>query len=498
MNVSASGFSSLIAWVFAGTLGAVAALVLWTAWVVPDGGGRVALFLWGVLCLAALFWLAWLARRHLMVPLRLATQAAQRISQGDLGQAVGAGEQESDPLLRALEELRLQTFRIVGDVRSRTLAIAASAGYIGTDQAAFGGEVRSQADALESTASSFEQLTAAVEQNADSARQAQRLSTSALDLASNGGAVMQQVVQTMGAIRSGSRKIADIIGVIDGIAFQTNILALNAAVEAARAGEQGRGFAVVASEVRTLATRSAEAAKAIKALIEESVRSVDGGAGQVEQAGRAMEDIVQSVRNVSEIMTGMSEAASEQSVGIAEINKTVVEIDAATQKNAMLIERAGEPVKALHALAVNLTEAVSYFHLGEHEFASEGDAAKLVRQGAEFVREHGAQALLDDVNRREEGHFLDRDLYLSVYSSDYHVIAHGTNPRLVGVDGRHMKDTDGKLFLAEIVDQAVAAGKGWLSYKWVNPLTQKVGLKTAYFEKHDGMVIACGAYAGAA
>jgi len=259
-----------------------------------------------------------------------------------------------------------------------------------------------------------------------------------------------------------------------------------------------RGFAVVASEVRTLATRSAEAAKAIKALIEESVRSVDGGAGQVEQAGRAMEDIVQSVRNVSEIMTGMSEAASEQSVGIAEINKAVVEIDAATQKNAMLIERAGEPVKALHALAVNLTEAVSYFHLGEHEFASEGDAAKLVRQGAEFVREHGAQALLDDVNRREEGHFLDRDLYLSVYSSDYHVIAHGTNPRLVGVDGRHMKDTDGKLFLAEIVDQAVAAGKGWLSYKWVNPLTQKVGLKTAYFEKHDGMVIACGAYAGAA
>ena len=363
MNVSASGFSSLIAWVFAGTLGAVAALVLWTAWVVPDGGGRVALFLWGVLCLAALFWLAWLARRHLMVPLRLATQAAQRISQGDLGQAVGAGEQESDPLLRALEELRLQTFRIVGDVRSRTLAIAASAGYIGTDQAAFGGEVRSQADALESTASSFEQLTAAVEQNADSARQAQRLSTSALDLASNGGAVMQQVVQTMGAIRSGSRKIADIIGVIDGIAFQTNILALNAAVEAARAGDNGRGFAVVAAEVRALAQNSANAAREIKQLIDESTAKVDAGARLVDDAGKTMQEILDSVGRVSQLTVDIAQAGHSQSSDIGQMNEAIAQIDATTQQNAALVQQLASAAQSLETQSSQLGQAMEGFRI---------------------------------------------------------------------------------------------------------------------------------------
>ena len=498
MPTSVARTASLLALVFAVALGAVAALTLWAAWAVPEAGSRTAVLVLGALALAALCGLAWLVRRQCVAPLRLATEAAQHLAQGDLGQAVGAGADEADPLLRALEELRVQTFRIVGDVRSRTLAIATSAGHIGTDQGAFAGAVRSQADALETTASSFEELTAAVEQNADSARQAQQLSTSARELATRGGEVMQQVVQTMGTISSGSHKMADIIGVIDSIAFQTNILALNAAVEAARAGEQGRGFAVVASEVRSLATRSAEAAKAIKGLIDDSVRSVNGGAGQVEEAGRTMQQIVQSVREVSELMTGMSAAASEQSAGISEINRAVMEIDASTQKNVVLIEHAAEPVKALHTQAVNLTEAVSYFRLGDQEFASQEEAVALVQHSAEFVRQRGVQALLDDVNRREQGQFIDRDLYLSVYGVDYQVIAHGTNPRLVGVDGRSLKDIDGKLFLVDIVNQARSQGKGTVDYRWTNPLTQKVGVKTAYFEKHGDVVIACGTYAKAA
>jgi methyl-accepting chemotaxis protein len=481
------------------TLGLAFALTLalagWCVAQLPEGGARTAGGVLGALALASIALAAYVVSVRALRPLRDAAEGALRITQGDLMNPVADAAALQEPLLRALEELREHVFKIVTDVRSRTLAIATSSSHISSDQAVFAGAVRSQADALETTASSFEQLTAAVEHNAENAARAHDLATSTLTLAAQGGEVVEQVVQTMGSIRGGAHKIVDIIGVIDGIAFQTNILALNAAVEAARAGEQGRGFAVVANEVRNLATRSAEAAKQIKSLIEASVGSVDNGATLVDRAGSTMKEIVASVQRVTQIMTDMSSAAREQSAGISEINRAVVEIDSATQRNASLIDKAGEPVQALHVQAASLTDAVAYFKLGDKEFASEEDAVALVQRAAQFVRAHGAAALIDDVNRQDKGQFVDRDLYLSIYSPHAQCLAHGNNKRLIGIDARNFKDVDGKAFVSEIVHMAAAQGKGRLTYKWINPLSQKAGVKLAYFEKHGDIVLSCGAYA---
>jgi len=223
----------------------------------------------------------------------------------------------------------------------------------------------SQASSLEETASSMEELTATVKQNADNARQANQLVVSASDFAVKGGNVVGQVVQTMGSIKESSRKIVDIIGVIDGIAFQTNILALNAAVEAARAGEQGRGFAVVAAEVRNLAQRSAGAAKEIKALIGDSVEKVDTGSRLVDEAGQTMEQIVTSVKHVADIMSEITAASQEQSAGIGEINQAITQMDEMTQQNAALVEQAAAAAESMQEQAALLAEAVAAFKLDD-------------------------------------------------------------------------------------------------------------------------------------
>ncbi|MFL6660669.1 MAG: methyl-accepting chemotaxis protein [Rhizobacter sp.] len=462
----------------------------------PAGGARWAAFGLAAAALAALGGAMWLAYAGGLRPMARASVGAQRLTQGDLSQAIASGD-GADALAHALDEMREQTFRIVSDVRSRTLSIATSSGHIAADQAGFASAVRAQADALESTASALEQMTAAVEHNADNAARGHEVATSTHDIASKGGHVVQEVVTTMGAIRNSSGKIVEIISVIDGIAFQTNILALNAAVEAARAGEHGRGFAVVASEVRALANRSAEAAKAVKKLIEESVTAVETGASLVDRAGETMQRIVGGVQRVTDIMSDMSAATRQQSAGIAEINRAMAEIDAATQKNAAIVDRAGEPVKALHGQAIGLTEAVSFFKLGEREFATVDEAAELVRKAAKFVQSHGAAALVADVKRLDQGQFIDRDLYLCLYDLNAQCMAHGVNARLVGVDGRNFKDIDGKAFVAEIIAAAKSSGSGTIKYRWLHPLTQKALEKTTYFERHGGLVLSCGAYSQA-
>ncbi|MFN7444296.1 MAG: methyl-accepting chemotaxis protein [Curvibacter sp.] len=465
------------------------------AWAIPGMALRMAVVGSGVLAVGVLLMLAVLVHRSYVRPLGVASQAVRQLVKADLSVPVVSSEQSETELLQSLEALREQTLVIIADVRRRMFAIATSAGQILGDQTNFSAAVRSQAAALESTASSFQELTATVQQAADNSRQSQQHARSAMELASEGGSLMQRAVQTMGSIREGSRRIADITGVIDGIAFQTNILALNAAVEAARAGESGRGFAVVAGEVRTLAQRSAQAAKEIKALIDESVRSIDEGAHLVDGTGLKMSLLVQSVREVSRIMDDMTVSAEEQSASVKELYKTVVDIDGATQQNADLMERAADPVKALSTQAANLTRALEMFQLGEREFGSRDEAVNLVQRAVAFAAEHGEQALIDDVNRLEDGQFVDRDLYLSLYSlSDYRIQAHGTNSRLVGIDGAAVKDVQGKLFVAEIVNEARASGSGWMQYQWTNPLTQKQGTKIAYFERQGTVVVSCGAY----
>jgi methyl-accepting chemotaxis protein len=268
---------------------------------------------------------------------------------------------------------------IVGEVRQGTDTIATASGQIAAGNMDLSSRTEEQASSLEETAASMEELTSTVKQNADNARQANQLAVSASSVAVRGGSVVNQVVGTMGSINASSRKIVDIIGVIDGIAFQTNILALNAAVEAARAGEQGRGFAVVAAEVRNLAQRSAAAAKEIKTLIGDSVEKVEEGSKQVAEAGKTMDEIVDSVKRVTDIMAEIQAASQEQTQGIEQINQAITQMDQVTQQNAALVEEAAAAAQSLQEQASGLSQVVSVFKLGQeqqHQQLSQGASAR--------------------------------------------------------------------------------------------------------------------------
>jgi methyl-accepting chemotaxis protein len=292
-----------------------------------------------------------------------ATAIAGKIAAGDLTVTVETKADDASSLLFAMKTMRDSLAKVVGEVRSGTDTIATASNQIASGNLDLSSRTEEQASSLGETAASMEQLTSTVKQNADNARQANQLAVSASSVAVKGGSVVSQVVDTMGSINASSRKIVDIIGVIDGIAFQTNILALNAAVEAARAGEQGRGFAVVASEVRSLAQRSAAAAKEIKTLIGNSVEQVDTGGKLVAEAGATMEELVNSVKRVTDIMGEILAASQEQSAGIEQVNQAIGQMDQATQQNAALVEQAAAAAASMQSQAANLAQLVSVFTL---------------------------------------------------------------------------------------------------------------------------------------
>jgi methyl-accepting chemotaxis protein len=292
-----------------------------------------------------------------------AAAIAGRIAAGDLAVEVRTDAGDHTSLLFAMREMRDSLVRIVSEVRAGTDMIDTAAGEIAAGNLDLSSRTEQQSSALEETASSMEELTSIVKQNADNAHQANGLASSATEIARRGGDVVHEVVQTMGAINDSARKIVDIIGVIDGIAFQTNILALNAAVEAARAGEQGRGFAVVATEVRNLAQRAGAAAKEIKTLINDSVDKVNSGARLVDEAGATMGDIVDSVKRVSGIIGEIAAASQEQAHGIAQVNRAIAQMDAVTQQNAALVEEAAAASGAMQDQAGRLSQVVSVFTL---------------------------------------------------------------------------------------------------------------------------------------
>ncbi len=310
---------------------------------------------------------AWFITRSLTQQLggepSTAVDIASRIAAGDLEVQIDTRAGDNSSLLYAMKSMREKLADIVRNVRSGTDTIATASGQIAAGNLDLSSRTEQQASSLEETASSMEELTSTVRQNAENAGQANQLAINASEVAQRGGHVVSEVVQTMEQINESAKKIVDIIGVIDGIAFQTNILALNAAVEAARAGEQGRGFAVVATEVRSLAQRSAAAAKEIKSLIGDSVDKVESGSKLVAQAGSTMDEVVASVRRVTDIIAEISAASQEQSAGIEQVNQAITQMDQVTQQNAALVEEAAAAADSLQEQAGNLSDTVSVFRV---------------------------------------------------------------------------------------------------------------------------------------
>ena len=308
--------------------------------------------------------IAWLVTRSITTPINRAVKVAQTVAAGDLTSHIEVNSNdETGQLLQALKEMNQSLAQIVGQVRHGTETIATASSQIAAGNQDLSARTEEQASSLEETAASMDELTSTVKQNADNACQANQLAVSASGVAVKGGSAVGQVVDTMGAINASSKKIVDIIGVIEGIAFQTNILALNAAVEAARAGEQGRGFAVVAAEVRNPAQRSAAAAKEIKTLIGDSVEKVEEGSTHVQEAVQTLDEIVDSVKRVPDIMAEIMAASQEQTQGIDQINQAITQMDQVTQQNAALVEEAAASAASLQEQASVLSQAVSVFRL---------------------------------------------------------------------------------------------------------------------------------------
>ncbi|GIZ51132.1 methyl-accepting chemotaxis protein [Noviherbaspirillum aridicola] len=315
-----------------------------------------------------------------------AVDVASRIAAGDLSGEISLGKARQGSLLHAMKQMRDNLARIVEEVRAGTETITTASSEIASGTQDLSSRTEQQASSLEETASSMEELTSTVKQNADNAQQANSLARSASEIAEKGGAVVEEVVATMGSINASSQKVVEIISVIDGIAFQTNILALNAAVEAARAGEQGRGFAVVAAEVRNLAQRSASAAREIKALIADSVDKVGQGARLVDGAGETMREIVTSVRRVTDIMAEITAASREQTSGIEQVSHAVSQMDQVTQQNAALVEQAAAAATAMQEQAARLADAVRVFNTGRAAAAAAAPAPAPARAVAPVKR----------------------------------------------------------------------------------------------------------------
>ncbi len=352
----------------------------------------------GGIAIVMAFLLATWVIRSVTGPLRRAVAVSTAVAAGDLSMQFDAeGKNETAVLLQALKNMQASLAKVVSNVRQGSDSVATASAQIAQGNQDLSSRTEEQASALEQTAASMEQLGSTVRQNADNARQANQLALSASTVAVEGGQVVGQVVETMKGINDSSRRIADIISVIDGIAFQTNILALNAAVEAARAGEQGRGFAVVASEVRSLAQRSAEAAKEIKGLINASVERVEQGTVLVDKAGSTMTEVVNSIKRVTDIMGEISAASSEQSSGVAQVGEAVSQMDKATQQNAALVEESAAAAESLRDQAQQLVQVVAVFKLGHgghghaaaepvHRTASTAPAAAVERRSPNRAR----------------------------------------------------------------------------------------------------------------
>jgi methyl-accepting chemotaxis protein len=470
----------------------------WVALTNTDGGTHGWILGGGLLAIVIAAAAMWSAMQRIRNALRSPIVATRRIADGDLTakfESAEAASGELGELMSAIKSLSERVHKVVSEVRAGTTTVVSTSSQISRDNDSLRARTEAQLSSLQQTAEAMERLNGIVHQNAEHVRQADELVTSASRCASNGGTAMQQVVKTMGTIRESSRKIVDIIGLIDSIAFQTNILALNAAVEAARAGEHGRGFAVVANEVRTLAQRSAGAAKEIKALISESVRTVNSGGKLVDDAGKTIAEIVASVESMSGIVQNIGNASAQQLSGINTVNNKVAEVTRINSNNTKLINDVIDASNTLNEQAVTLLKSLSVFNLGIREQGTAEEAQAMVQRGVEYLNAHGKDALLAEVNKLSKGQFVERDLYLIVMDIDsYRYIGHSLNQRVLNFDGRNSKDVDGKYYMKDMVDLARNSGQGWFEYKWNHPVTNEVKEKVSFVQRVGNLAFICGAY----
>jgi hypothetical protein len=418
----------------------------------------------------------------------------ERIALGDLSMHSDGRASEgsdADRMWGSITLMNQSLADIVKQVNASSEAIRTAAHEIADGYGNLSQRTETQASTLEETASGTEELSATVRQNADNCKRADDLANQACEVAANAAESMRTATITMHRIEASSKRVAEVTGVIEGIAFQTNILALNAAVEAARAGEQGRGFAVVAAEVRSLAQRSAEAAKEIKALIRESVSTVSEGARLVEAATATISDAATSVVSVSSVLGDIARASAEQSTGVEEIGKAIQQLEGVTQQNAALVEQAGAAALSFEEEAGRLIDAVGAFKLDRTE--ARDRAIDLVKKGIAHLEARGAERAFVDFEVKG-GAFYQGDHYLWVADLDGIVRCHAASPKSRNTSFADLKDNNGKFFIREVLRIARERGRGWVDYQWYNPVSKVVEPKSTYFERADGLILFCGIY----
>jgi hypothetical protein len=391
-----------------------------------------------------------------------------------------------------MAQLSVNLGGIVTQVRTSAETIAHGSREIASGFSDLSDRTERQASTLEQTASGMEEMSATVARNAGNCRRASELARDAKRIAEQSAQTMRAFHETMQRIETSSRSVADIVGVIEGIAFQTNILALNAAVEAARAGEQGRGFAVVATEVRSLAQRSAAAAKEIKALIEESATSVGAGARQASEASDTLVKAVKSAKKAARVIEEIAAASSEQSTGIEEINRAITQLEGVTQQNAALVEQTSAAALGFEGEALRLIGIVDSIKLDRGE--SRDKAIVMVKRAVEHLRRHGAERALAEFSD-PGGAFVEGDFYIVALDARGVVRANGGNPSIVGRNDWDSVDADGKRQTQALIATAQERGMGWVDYRWPNPKKGgKVELKSTYCELVEDLVVGCGVY----
>ena len=418
-------------------------------------------------------------------------EAVKRIGTGDLTVRVNTGaSHEGRQLGNYLTQASASLVEIVNQARMSADGIAHGANEIAAGNMQLSQRTEEQASTLEQVSAGIEELASSARQNADNCNRASGLAGSASEVALKAAGSVRKVVDVMVGIDRSAKQIVDINTVIESIAFQTNILALNAAVEAARAGEQGRGFAVVASEVRSLAQRSASAAKEIKDLIAQSVTQVGQGARLVTEAEQTMHTVVDSARQSKELIGEIAAATREQSDGVAQINRAIAQLDDVSQHNAALVEQAAATTLAFEQEAAQLSEVVGKFKLDHME--GRDQAVALVKRAVAQLRARGRESAYRDFET-PNGPFMFGDYYVYVFDLSGYVHVH---PTLKGQNATDLQDSDGKKFVRPMIANAHTIGKGWEDYRWVNPLSKEIEQKSAYFERFEDVMVACGTYVG--